>query len=150
MLTHHRPWLGAGRAAQRSLRLLQETSLGKTLPAMGSTPAGLVPPEISKARRPRVGRGPTNRRPHRACHPRDKNIITHSENQIATATMVACGPCMDHVNRMVCGFNPLVVRPRLLCGSVANTRTLTCANLGACNFNWTSSSSQTPALTHIS
>jgi hypothetical protein len=36
---------------------------------------------------------------------------------------------MGHVKRMVCGVNPLVVRPRLLCGGVANTRTLVGAKL---------------------
>ena len=42
------PGSAPGRAAQHSLRLLQETSLGKTLAAVGSTPAGLVPLRFSK------------------------------------------------------------------------------------------------------
>ena len=49
-LTHHQPWLGArsgrppARAAQHSLRLLPESSFGKTLAATGST--RLVPPPL--------------------------------------------------------------------------------------------------------
>ena len=72
--------------------------MGKTLAAVGSTPAGLVPLRFSKpgAHGLTVGLatgGPTG-------PPRIK-ITQDSENQIATTTIIACGQCMGYVKRMV-------------------------------------------------
>ena len=117
--THVHPH-GAGRAAQHSLRLLHETSLGKTLADAGSTPAGLVSLRCLKPGAHGLAAGLTTCGPRPPGLPPGINITQNSENQIVTTTMVAHGPC----KRMVCGSNPLVVRPRLLCGGVANTRTL--------------------------
>jgi len=100
---------------------LQETSLGKTLVAAGSTPAGLVSLRFSKPGAHGLAAGLATGGP---TLPPGVKITQNSENQMATTTMVVCGPCMGHVKRMVLGFDPLVVCPRLLCGGVANTRTL--------------------------